>query len=325
MTDIMVMPGSLKLKIVCLFLVALLPVITAGGCKKKKTTEPPAVLPGETWSSRSTGGLYDLRDVATDGAIFVAVGDSGKIITSADSGKSWTLRSVPTGASLSGIAYTSALGFVVVSNSGGGDTVLLSSTGTNWTSPPTTGIAINLNGVTGYVSNLIAVGCNGSIFTSSNGVSWTQRTSGGVCVQAVERVGISNVEYVAVGESGAINTSPEGLSWSPRSSGVTNRLRGIAGGCSKIVVVSDGGIIKSSTNGTSWVTADSVGGDLNAITCNGDTFVAVGKNGVVYTSHDAGANWIQRTSPTTKELFGIARIGNTYLAVGLDGTVITSP
>lgn len=319
------MPDILRLKIICLFLVALLPVVLVGGCGKKKTTEPPVVLPGETWTSRSSGGLYDLRDITTNGTIFVAVGDSGRIITSADSGKTWTQRSAPTGAFLSGITYTSILGFVGVSSSGGGDTVVLSSAGVSWTASPTTGITIELNSVTGYGTNLVAVGCNGSIFTSSNSVSWTQWVSGGVCVQAVERVGLSTVEYVTVGDSGKINTSPEGLSWTPQSSGVTNWLRGIAGGCSKIVVVGDGGIIKSSTNATSWVTAASVGNGLNAVTCNGDTFVAVGKNGVVYTSHDAGATWVQRTSPTTKELLGISRIGNTYVAVGLDGTVITSP
>ena len=324
MADTVEMPRSLKFKVFGLLFMALALTILTSSCKKK-STEPPAILPGENWSLRSTGGLYDLRDVATNGTTVVAVGDSGSIITSADSGKTWSLRSTPTRASLSGITYTSDLGFIVISNSGGGDTVLMSSSGATWTAPPTTGITTNLNGVTGNFLNLIAVGCNGSVFTSSNGVSWTQRISGGVCVQAVERVGATNVEYVAVGESGAINTSAEGLLWASRSSGVTNWLRGIAGGCSRIVVVGDGGIIKSSTNGTSWSTADSVGTGLNAVTCTGDAFVAVGKNGAVYTSHDAGATWIKRTAPTAKELFGVARAGNSYVAVGLDGTVITSP
>lgn len=324
MDDIIAMPSLIKSALSYSCIILLFATGMFQGCKKR-ATDPPAVLPGESWTVRATGGLYDLRDITTDGSILVAVGDSGRIITSADSGKSWTLRSTPTGANLRGVTHTNTHGFVAVSNSGGGDTVVLSSDGTNWTAPPTTGITVNLNCITGYGTNLVAVGCNGSIFSSSNSISWTQRVSGGVCVQAVERVGLATVEYVAAGEGGLIVSSPEGLAWTPRTSGVTNWFRGIAGGCSKIVAVGDGGVIRSSTNATSWAAAGSIGADLNAIACSGNTFVAVGKNGGVHTSHDAATTWVQRTSPTTKELLAVVRIGNTYVAVGLDGTAITSP
>jgi photosystem II stability/assembly factor-like uncharacterized protein len=305
-----------------LFLVAAI-LVGAFSCQKKPT-QPPVVQPGEQWTARSSGGLYDLRDIATDGNIIVAIGDSGRILTS-DSGVNWTLRTAPTGAVLSGIVSTLNFGFVAVSSSGGGDTVLLSSDGLGWTTPPTTGITVGLNEVTGFGSTLIAVGCNGSIFTSSSGVNWTLRASDGVCVESVKRAGLTNVQYIAVGQNGTIYTSPEGLLWNPRTSGVTNWFRDLACGCSKIVAVGDGGIIKSSTNGINWVTADSVGTDLNAVTCSGDSFVAVGDGGSIFTSFDAGVTWVQRISSTTKEMTGVVRTGSKYVAVGLDGTILTSP
>ena len=304
----------------------LVTAILAGvfSCQKRTPTQPPPIQPGEQWTARSSGGLYDLRDIATNGSILVAVGDSARILTS-DSGVNWTLRIAPTGAALSGIVSTLNFGFVSVSSSGGGDTVLLSSDGLSWTAPPTAGITIGLNDVTGFGNMLIAVGCNGSIFTSSSGVSWTQKTSGGVCVESVKRAGLTNVQYVAVGQDGTIYTSPEGLLWYPRPSGVTNWFRDLVCGCSRIVAVGDDGIIKSSTNGVNWVTADSVGVDLNAITCSGDSFVAVGDGGAIFTSFDGGVTWVRRTSPTTKDLTGVHRTESKLVAVGLDGTILTSP
>lgn len=293
-------------------------------CHKNKPTQPLAIQPGEQWTTRSSGGLYDFRDITTDGNIIVAIGDSGRIVTS-DSGINWTLRSTPTGAKLSGIAATLKFGFVVVSSSGGGDTVLLSADGLIWSAPATTGITIGLNDVTGFGNTLISVGCNGSIFTSPNGVSWTQRTSGGVCVNAIKRAGLTSVQYITVGQNGTVYTSPEGLSWFPQTSGVTTWFRDLAAGCSKIVAVGDGGLIVSSTDGVHWATADSVGINLNAVICSGDSFVAVGDSGAIFTSFDDAATWVRRTSSTTKELTGVVRAGSKYVVVGLDGTILTSP
>jgi hypothetical protein len=304
----------------------ILTALTIDGCKDKKSTEPiPPVLPGINWTSRATGGLYDLRDLATNGTILVAVGDSGRIITSADTGKSWTLRSSTVIADLSGVAYSPTVGFVAVSSSGSGSTVVLSTDGITWSAPTTSGITVGLNDVAATSTIIAAVGCNGSIFTSTNGVAWNPRVNSGPCVRAVERVGFSSVEFVAVGDSGMINSSSNGLIWPAATSGVLNHFYGIAGGCTKTVAVGSNGMVKSSVDGSTWVTVTSTGVTLKAAACGGDNFVAVGIGGAVYTSHDAAVTWVSRTSATTKELTGITRIGETYIAVGLDGTVVTSP
>ena len=297
-------------------------ILCPSSCKKKPT-QPPPVQPGEQWTARASGGLYDLRDIATDGNILVAVGDSGRVLTS-DSGVNWTLRSTPTTAALSAVAWTANLGFVVVSNAGNGDTVLLSSNGVNWAAPPSTGMTDPINDVTGFGSLLMAVGCNGSVYTSSSGVSWNVRSSNvPICLEGVKWDGL---QYIIVGQNGSISTTPSGLTFTPRTSGVTSWFRDIAGECSKIIAVGDGGIIKSSTdNGINWATSDSVGTDLNAVTCSGDSFVAVGDGGAIYTSFDAGLTWKKRTSPTTVSLLGVTKFGSRYVAVGLDGAILTSP
>ena len=280
--------------------------------------------PGEIWTLRSSGGLYDLRDIATDGAVLVAVGDSGRIITS-DSGINWTLRASPTKGHLNGVASTSAYGFVAVCSLAGGDTILFSPTGTTWTARTTTSTTGNLNDIMGFSATLMAVGCNGQVFRSTNGISWSLLVSGGPCVEAIKWCGLANAQYVVVGQDGKIYTSNNGSAWDARNSGTVNWLRDVVGGCSKIVAVGDGGTIRSSTDGISWTSVASLGVDLNAVACSADAFVAVGKGGAIYTSFDAGATWTARTSPTTNDLHGITVIGSRYVAVGVDGTIITSP
>ncbi len=323
--DIMVMRIATSRPCFVLIPALILTALTVDGCKDKKSTEPTPVLPGISWTFRSTGGLYDLRDIATNGTVLVAVGDSGRIITSSDGGAVWTLRTSGTSSDLSGVAFSPTQGFVAVSSSGSGSTVLLSSDGISWSSPTTSGITVGLNDVSANSNIIVGVGCGGNIFTSTSGVVWTPRVNSGPCVQAVERVGFSSVEFVSVGDSGIINSSSNGVGWPLSPSGVLNHFYGIAGGCSKAVAVGSNGIIKSSANGSTWVTVTTTGITLNAAACGGDNFVAVGIGGAVYTSHDAAATWVSRTSATTKELTGITRIGETFVAVGLDGTVVTSP
>jgi len=61
---------------------------------------------------------------------------------------------------------------------GNSGTILTSSDGTTWTSR-TSGTTNNLYGVTYGNGTFVTVGDNGVILTSSDGISWTKRTSGG--------------------------------------------------------------------------------------------------------------------------------------------------
>jgi len=103
---------------------------------------------------------------------FVAVGESGTILTSSD-GTTWTSRTSGTSNDLQGVTFANST-FVAVGYSG---TILTSSDGTTWISR-TSGTSNNLNGVTDANSTFEAVGKSGTILTSSDGTSWTSRTSG---------------------------------------------------------------------------------------------------------------------------------------------------
>lgn len=87
---------------------------------------------GTTWTRRSLGGAI-LRDVAYGGGRFIATGDSGTILTSADA-LTWNGVSSGTTMNLQGIAY--GAGAYVIAGANGsstGGTVLISANGDDWT------------------------------------------------------------------------------------------------------------------------------------------------------------------------------------------------
>ena len=104
-----------------------------------------------------------------------------------------------------------------------------------------------------------------TILTSTDGISWTSRTSS--TTSDLNDVIYGNGLYIVVGESGTILTSSDGSSWTERTSGVTVNLNGISYGNGVYVVVGSSGTIITSSDGTSWTERSSgTTNQLNAVT-----------------------------------------------------------
>lgn len=258
---------------------------------------------GTTWTPVTSGTTATLRGVATEitevpeaAAPFqtnpmVAVGDGGTILTSADSGATWTAATSGTTEDLNRVTWASTL-FVAVGDAG---TILTSTNGTAWTAA-TSNNGQDLYAVAGDADKtqtlLVAVGKAGTILTSTDGSTWTARTSGttqdlyGVACGYINGIPL----FGAVGAGGAIVTSPDGVAWTVQSSGVQ--------------------------------------ADLNAVT-NEFQFTAVGDGGTVVTSND-GVHWTQQNSTTTANLLGISHLhaddlhSSEYYATGANGTLVES-
>jgi hypothetical protein len=75
---------------------------------------------------------------------------------------------------------------------------------------------------------IVAVGENGKIETSPDGINWTARTTGFVG-NAVFGIAYNGQNWIAVASNGLIETSPDGITWTARSSGFgSNNIDGIA-------------------------------------------------------------------------------------------------
>ena len=139
------------------------------------------------------------------------------------------------------------------------------------TTPPTTSSPL-----------FVSVGNSGTILTSSDGTTWTSKTSG--TNEHLYGVTYANSTFVVVGDNdtgtgtGTILTSPDGTTWTSRTSGTSNELYKVIYGNS--------------------------------------TFVIVGGSGTILTSSD-GITWTSRTSGTTEHLFNVTYGNSTFVADGV--------
>ena len=77
-----------------------------------------------------------------------------------------------------------------------------------------------------YAENtFVAVGDEGTIITSIDGILWTSRTSS--TPANLKEVTYGNNMFVTVGASGTILTSSDGIDWTEITSGSTFTLNGV--------------------------------------------------------------------------------------------------
>ena len=147
----------------------------------------------------------------------------------------------------------------------------------------------NLHSVAWGGGSYVAVGEGGEIWTSPDGLSWSDRTPDAVSrdLRAVLWDGERFV-VAGLGASGVeVLTSPDGRAWTPAAAAP----------------------FASSPAAFAW---------------NGRVHVAVGPGGQVLVSADA-VEWKAQASGVTTDLRGLAWGAGTFVAVGAERTLLTSP
>ena len=157
--------------------------------------------PLEQWHLRyGPATPSSLNSVAFGNGMFVAVGDTGTILTSGEQ-VNWLLRKSGTTQPLRAITYANGL-FVAVGGSTDQTThsiIVTSPDGVSWTLR-SAGTLQQLQSVTYGNATFVATGSNGTIVTSPDGIAWTRRSS----QTSADLVGITYGEgaFLAVGSSG---------------------------------------------------------------------------------------------------------------------------
>ena len=219
-----------------------------------------------TANSNAVGSINSAKWVNTQ---FIAVGDSGNILTSTD-GSSWTSQTNPIpGADYKDIIWNGTTTVVVGGNSGNG-VVITSTNGVNW--------AVAENSLGSAVIEAIAwddneqwVGFGGTQwFTSDDGQDWTARGSfvpiNGSGTHSVVDViwDYKNTQFVAVASGGSAYTSPDGTTWTERTT-TASSFSAITGN-EDVLIAASGNVIYKSTDGITWEigVANSLVGDRYA-------------------------------------------------------------
>ena len=126
------------------------------------------------------------------------------------------------------------------------------------------------------ITSYVSVGLGGTIITSKDGTTWTERTSG--TSTYLGEVSFGNNTFVTVGGSGTILTSLDnGTSWDNRTSETSKYFLGVTYGNNTFVIVGESGTVLTSSNGISWTSRTSgTSKELIAVTYGNGIFLTVG-------------------------------------------------
>ncbi|MBX3737116.1 MAG: immunoglobulin domain-containing protein [Candidatus Didemnitutus sp.] len=237
-----------------------------------------------TWTNRTTANTNQLNDVHYTLGKFMAVGNSGSIMTSTDEGATWTWHS------LSAVLGTTGLNGVRYSP---------------------------------LVSRWIVAGGGGGIFTAADGATftWTRQTTG--TSQNLRKVAVSGSLHVVVGSGGTILSSADATTWTLRTSGTTSQLNDVAFGNGTWVAVGNTGTVVTSSDATTW-TAKQLGVfNLTSVNYLNGAFIATGGSNAYFTSTD-GVTWTGRTTGAADQLNDNVIFAGEVVGVGNFGTILTA-
>jgi hypothetical protein len=310
-----------------------------------------------TWTPRSSGlpnTGYQIRGIAfTSNAntfmyVGTAVGTSIATATSVDSGVNWTLK-YPTSNLSAPSCYAIVYGnneFVTVGTTAvqyGPATPLKSSNnGNTWSGTKTNA---NLTSVTFGNNLFVAVGANGTVLTSGNGITWnvtnaniTSRFVTGpfgpantLNAVALNFATYTNNLFFIGGEEGLFRYSSDGVTWSGGNVVRWALINSLTYGQNKYVVCGNAGYIATSTDLNTWSEQRSgITNNLTSVLYNptSNSFIVAGANGVIRTSTDA-VNWLSSNSKVSasehiQQLFLDRSNSNNTIFVGGKGRFGTS-
>ena len=284
--------------------------------------------PGVAWRLvRGGGGLtspqgttgMDLQSVASNGELYVVVGDAGTIAHSSDGNRWVEASSFGVTYLLNDVVWGSDR-FVAV----GDYTIIHSSDGDSWQSARRVDW-YSLVSVAWGNGRFVAVGDGGTVALSDDGIRWREAQES-VAPANLSSVAWGNDRFVAVGDDGMIVHSEDGDRWMPAGdTGTSAALYGVAWSGERFVAVG-GDVLLHSSDGDRWLPASSLAGGhsgwLHDVTWGGGRFVAVGDYAVLYSSD--GDRWQPAPLDVESPLTGVGGSGAGLVAVGRGGTILHS-
>jgi hypothetical protein len=241
------------------------------------------------------------RCIETNGSnIIVVAGNSGELMSSTDSGATFTARTSGFSTDyINDIAFGAGI-FVAVGAAG---KITTSTDGITWTAR-TAGVASNsLEAVTYENSTFVAVGAGasggtGGITTSTDGITWTKRTTPGTSATTLYSVAYGNGYWVAVGSisTNAGYYSTNLSTWTALSTTLSDDTRFVrytdSNGWFVINSGRNGGFVTGTTPTGTWYSVSSMPSVLAPGTTGLESIIGAYNGKIYYASGATGETFI---------------------------------
>jgi len=282
---------------------------------------------GNTWINKDSGiSCIIINSIAfSDTSIGYAVGDSGKIFKTINSGISWTAQSSGDTTTLTSVCFIDSLtGFAVSSN---GKIIKTIDGGKNWITSSSKNAPLNsiyfFDANTGF-----ATGMQGTILsTTDGGKNWSKQTTNTISTLN-SIIFIDSKTGFAVGKFGkTLKTTDGGKTWTSTASASENDLLSVdfINTNNGLIVGLNGTILKTTDGGKTLTTLTAnTSNSLNSVRMlNSNVAYIAGSNGTILQTTNGGSKWSLLNSGTTKNLrslyFTDVNIG---YAVGDSGIIL---
>jgi hypothetical protein len=196
--------------------------------------------------------------------------------------------------------------------------------GANFWNLPTNSIRQWLWQVARTSDHYVAVGQDGVILSSPNGIDWTLElvSTDSVTNSVLLGIGGSTNLLLAVGSGGTVLAGTNVFFWNLLPAPATNDLAGVLYDGYQFILSGDNGTILTSPNGTNWTKrATPATAFVTSLAQSPSGLVAVGDNGSILRSTD-GVSWAMQQI-TTNWLSQVRYLNGILIAVGNNGTILT--
>lgn len=235
----------------------------------------------------------NIIDMAIRDGVVWQIGDRGSLHTSAGLDL-WSSHETGVRLSLRGLAFFNG-NACIVGESGSvlhGPTpdalTVRSLNTTNW-----------LESVAASGDAVVAVGDNGAIYRSADGVNWVRQ---GSFTAWLRSVAFGGGQFLAVGEDGFAATSADGAAWTVRVTGATAHLNRAVYLQDRFWVAGDAGVVITNNFRFNFSVVNvGVTNDLFAVAGNGSDVVIAG-DGILLLGKAAGGSWLSQVDSATQTL-----------------------
>ena len=223
------------------------------------------------WSNPEPHGAT-IFDIASFGSLVVTVGEFGQVYTSDDLVE-WMPRRTGVTNSLRSAAFFGAQLVVTASE---GMILYTENDALSRFQKIDLGTSDWLEGLAVGNGQLVAVGDNGAIYTSTNVTNWERVAGAGDWLTSVA---YGAGRFVAVGYGGYVTTSANGVNWTAQSRLGTNDLNGVKFLQDKFWILGNRGLVRVSDSGLLW-TPVSIGttNDLFDVATDGEQVAIIGRS-----------------------------------------------